>query len=400
MPSLTSHFQRLDQLLNDTRDYWQCVAFSCEHYPWPELTTVLENLSDEQVAELDAQPSQLIDYFSAHIDQLSQLPELTDLPTSTQAQPQALPFWLSNGIKGRKLIQLQCFVDGLAPAQEGSTVLEWCAGKGHLGRLLAHQHQVPVHSVEIQQHLCEQGEQLADKLNLPIHFHQGNVLTDDFSALIEQCDHAVALHACGGLHQSLLRQACQQQTPRISISPCCYHLFIDGDYYQPMSAAAQASSLRLTSSDLKLALQQTVTAPQRVRRVRQKEVLWRLGFDQLVREQFKRSQYTPVPSVGKQIFSGEFSDFCFWAAREKGLTLPEKCDFTRYLKLAEQRKRMTERIELVRHLFRRAIEVWLVLDRALYLQQHNYQVDLSEFCETEITPRNILIEASINSEMQ
>ena len=165
-----------------------------------------------------------------------------------------------------------------------------------------------------------------------------------------------------------------------------------------MSAAAQASSLRLNNSDLKLALQQTVTAPQRVRRVRQKEVLWRLGFDQLVREH-RRSQYTPVPSVGKQIFSGEFQ-VCLWAAREKGLTLPEKCDFTRYLKLAEQRKRMTERIELVRHLFRRAIEVWLVLDRALYLQQHNYQVDLSEFCETEITPRNILIEASINSEMQ
>ncbi|MEC8139802.1 MAG: methyltransferase, partial [Pseudomonadota bacterium] len=53
-----------------------------------------------------------------------------------------------------------------------------------------------------------------------------------------------------------------------------------------------------------------------------------------------------------------------------------------------------ERVELVRHVFRRAIEVWLVLDRALYLQQQGYQVTVSTFCEKQLTPRNILIQAN------
>jgi hypothetical protein len=39
------------------------------------------------------------------------------------------------------------------------------------------------------------------------------------------------------------------------------------------------------------------------------------------------------------------------------------------------------------------IELWLVLDRVLYLEQFGYRVTLSEFCEKQITPRNILIQA-------
>ena len=55
---------------------------------------------------------------------------------------------------------------------------------------------------------------------------------------------------------------------------------------------------------------------------------------------------------------------------------------------------MSDRIELVRHVFRRALEIWLVLDRGLYLQQAGYDVSLSEFCEKQLTPRNVLIQAT------
>ena len=55
------------------------------------------------------------------------------------------------------------------------------------------------------------------------------------------------------------------------------------------------------------------------------------------------------------------------------------------------------RMELVRHLFRRPLELWLVLDRALFLQEQGYQVELSQFCARELTPRNILIHAEKSS---
>ncbi|MBS3799149.1 methyltransferase [Pseudoalteromonas sp. BDTF-M6] len=397
MSALLAHFEALDHLLYQTRRYWQCVAFSCSQYPWPELARVLDDLSDEQVAQLEADPQQLLAFFHSYIPELVKLDKLSVLPQRHGGAEQAtLPFWLSNGIKGRKLTQLQAFVAHLQPEENAATLLEWCAGKGHLGRLLAHQYGIGVQSVEIQPQLCAQGEELAQRFSLPIRFNVANVLEDDCQSWLRQCDHAVALHACGGLHQELMRQASRLGTPRLSISPCCYHLFIDGERYQAMSQAAGASQNSFYSSDLKLALQQTVTAGQRVQRLRQTEVQWRLGFDQLVRDVFARSEYTPVPSVGKQVFSGEFKDFCQWAATQKGLTLPQDLDYPHYLALGADRKHMTDRIELVRHLFRRAIEVWLVLDRALYLQQANYRVDIFEFCEASLTPRNIFIEAKLN----
>ncbi|MFY8273877.1 methyltransferase [Pseudoalteromonas sp. SSDWG2] len=399
MSSLLARFEALDQLLYDTRQYWQCVAFACDAYPWPELAPVLEQLDDEDVQTLDANEQQLVRYFANYIPNIEQLSALSVLDLRQQMPTQSLPFWLSNGIKGRKLTQLQTFVEQLAPQNHNEKVLEWCAGKGHLGRLLAHQYDVSVHSVEIQAHLCQQGEHLAQQFELPIAFTQADVLADDCSAWIEGCEHAVALHACGGLHQALIRQASDVHTPRISISPCCYHLFLQHEYYQPMSERAKQSKLNLQLSDLKLALQQTVTAGQRVQRLRQTEVQWRLGFDQLVRDVFSKTDYTPVPSVGKQVFSGEFADFCQWAAQQKGLALPQALNYEHYLALGCQRKRMTDRIELVRHLFRRAIEVWLVLDRALYLQQAHYDVDIFEFCEPSLTPRNILIDARLNREL-
>jgi hypothetical protein len=44
-------------------------------------------------------------------------------------------------------------------------------------------------------------------------------------------------------------------------------------------------------------------------------------------------------------------------------------------------------------LFRRPLELWLVLDRALYLQERGYEVKLGTFCAPTLTPRNVLLVA-------
>ncbi|MNF11686.1 hypothetical protein D3C80_2129510 [compost metagenome] len=48
-------------------------------------------------------------------------------------------------------------------------------------------------------------------------------------------------------------------------------------------------------------------------------------------------------------------------------------------------------LELPRSLFRRPLELWLLLDRALFLEEQGYQVMLGSFCQAQLTPRNILL---------
>ena len=55
------------------------------------------------------------------------------------------------------------------------------------------------------------------------------------------------------------------------------------------------------------------------------------------------------------------------------------------------------RLSLLRAAFRRALEMWLVLDMANFITENGYQVALSTFCERELTPRNILISARLGN---
>ncbi|MBQ4834200.1 methyltransferase [Pseudoalteromonas sp. MMG010] len=391
--TLTEQFTALNSLLITTRKYWQCTAFDFDVLPWPELASVLHNLTDIEVGQLDADQHQLYRFFAPYISQLQQLPILCELQGANTTR-KTYPFWISNGIKGRKFTQLQDFVSALPDSTE--PVLEWCAGKGHLGRMLAFNGAPNVHSIELQPHLCEQGQNSAKQQGLAMHFSQANVLTDNTDAVFSENMHGVALHACGGLHQQFMRQACKAKTKKISLSPCCYHLFTDNQY-QAMSELAANSELNLSHRDLKLALQETVTAPTRVDKVRKTEVEWRLGFDALRKSITDEQCYVSVPSVGKAIFSQSFASFCAWAADKKAIKIPQDTDYEKFLKIGQAGKKVTERVELVRHVFRRAIEVWLVLDRALYLQQQGYQVQIKTFCEKQLTPRNILILANLSS---
>ena len=389
---LTRQFDALDSLLTATRPYWQVLPFALRALPWqdnPSLTAALGELADGDIEQLDGDDQALQAFLAPHIPALASLPELLSLPLSAArvAEP---PSRFKAGIKGRKWQQLQAFA-AMVPAGD-EPVLEWCAGKGHLGRLIAHQQQRPVQSVEWQQHLCDKGQQQARQWQLDQDFFQADVLKGEADHLVRAEQQVVALHACGELHLSLLRQVNAAGSRKLLLSPCCYHLIGDS-HYQPLSARGGESVLRLSKRDLNLPLQQTVVAGARERRFRAIEVAWRLGFDLLQREVRRQDSYLPLPSVRQSMLTGDFESFARWGAERKGLTLPETLDWQGFETAGWQRRHTNARIELVCHGFRQALEMWLLLDRALYLEEQGYQVSLSRFCDKSVTPRNLVISA-------
>lgn len=403
--------KRIDSFLTQSQALWRCRSFECECLPWsegfPNLAEAVWLLSDDSLDAIDASQQKLNEAL---------LPALTaDLDAKGIQWPLGLlaesaigvkscgsvidnakallcaedePHFCAH-IKGRKWQQINAFVAKLP--RDNTPVLEWCAGKGHLGRLIAKAHHREVVSLEWQQSLCEAGEQFAAKWQLPQTF----ICADAFAGQSEQLHTeqlAVALHACGDLHVKLLQHASEAGTKQLVISPCCYHL-IQAKQYQPLSQIAKASALTLNRADLQLPLQQSVIANDKHKGYRLQEMAWRLGFDALQRKVRGCNEYLPVPAVKQSQLNGEFEDFCLWAAESKGLRLATDLDFQAYQVTGEQRQRLTRRIDLVAHLFRALLEQWLLLDRVCFLQEQGYQVNLSEFCSNSITPRNALIYA-------
>ncbi|MFM5565668.1 methyltransferase [Aeromonas veronii] len=390
---LAQRFQQLDRLLTRYQRWWQyqpyhhlTMAFADEA---PELAALLNGLTLAQLAELDADMDALSSLLApwiaegAELQQLSQLAPFAPEPISCSKE-------MALHMPGRKQAQIESFTACL-PAHQGP-YLEWCAGKGHLGRLVSLHRQAPILSLELQGQLCDEGRLLAERDGANMTFTCADAFAPESAVLIAPEHHAMALHACGELHTHLLERVAERSASGVTISPCCYHL-IRTSHYRPLSAAASASELVLSKADLKLPLQETVTGGARIARLREQEVVWRLGFDCLQRQVRGVDEYLPVPNMQKSLLTGTFEAFCVWAAERKGIVLPAGLDYLAWLEHGERRFGDVARMELVRHLFRRPLEIWLALDRALFLQEQGYWVEVGEFCAKPMTPRNILIRA-------
>lgn len=136
-----------------------------------------------------------------------------------------------------------------------------------------------------------------------------------------------------------------------------------------------------------------MTAPARVREQTRLVSQWRLGFDGLQRQLRGCDEYLPVPSNPPRLLNEGFPAFCRWAAAKKQLRLPDTVDFDHWQAFGVQRLAEVRRHELVRHLFRRPLELWMVLDYALFLEEQGYRVRLGHFCDRSLTPRNLLLDA-------
>lgn len=404
MSLYADNFLKLSQLLQLARHDWQQTAFSCTQLPWPELATALQELDEEALDKLDEDDEAALAWLAQwRPDLVTARPP--SLPELNRATDYATPRW-SSGIGGRKWAQIKDFTANL-PANDvnfadvtlAPSVLEWCAGKGHLGRLLAQQGAPQVTSLEWNPALCAQGEELAEQLQLPHNFVCADALSLEAATLFKAQQTAVALHACGELHLRFLEHAAAAGTQQLAVSPCCYHLITD-DHYQPLSQAGQQLDLKLDRHSLRLPLQQQITGGERVRRLRHIELTWRLAFDELQQTLTADTSYLPLPSFPKRLLSGDFSDFVLWACEKKSLTPPAFIDSDHWLALAEPRRLLVKRIELVRHRYRYLLELWLLLDKALFLEEQGYQVQLGLFTDLQHTPRRYLLQAKLPAQPQ
>ncbi|AQM67373.1 hypothetical protein Vca1114GL_00852 [Vibrio campbellii] len=393
---MKTQFQFINDCLIGNQSLWRFDPFQSSLHaslPWqeqhPQLCQWLASLTPSQIEEYKAEPELALQALSPFLPELKTLAELTHLePLALNGLE--LARGLDSGIPGRKLEQISSMGEAAIQHHHGEEWLEWCSGKGYLGRILTTQTDQPVTSFEYQQALCDSGQQAANEHHWKMTFIQGDAFNSQARAVFKPTQHAVALHACGDLHVRLMQYGSENGIAAMTISPCCYHL-IQSEQYQPMSEHGRASSLSLSKQELRIPLQQTVTGGERVRRHRQQEMVFRLGFDLITRQALGMEGYQPVPSIRKSQLSDGFESLCRWAAEQKGIDLSQEIDFDHFEKLSEQRFWQMERLSLVQLVFQRPLEIWLALDKALYLEERGYRVRLAEFCAKSVTPRNILI---------
>ncbi|WP_447737464.1 methyltransferase [Pseudomonas laurentiana] len=386
---LSTRFQALDQFLIEHQQLWKPRPFTTLYLGWetthPELAAHLR-----QCSLADAEADSAADHLPAPFPQLArQAQQLSALGNLPQTDLPAAAHRLDVAVPGRKWQQIEAFASHLAFRDPPRHWLDWCSGKGHLGRRLLQPGQ-QLTCLEYDAELVSAGQALSAHHHLPAqHVHQ-DVMANDSARHLDGAKSVVALHACGDLHVRLMQLASQQGCRQLAVAPCCYNR-IAVQQYQALSTAAQASSLQLSLDDLGLPLSETVTAGARVRRQRDTSMARRLGFDLLQRQQRQNDEYLPTPSLPVAWLEKPFEQYCRDLADLKQLPLNGNLDWAALEAAGWQRLTEVRNLERVRNLFRRPLELWLVLDRALFLEEQGYDVRLGLFCDYPLTPRNLLI---------
>lgn len=384
-------FDAVDSLLAEWQWLWQPPPF-VETPLWcrqlPALHEALLALDEHEYQRLVADDSACLDWLCRFMPELAQLQLWRD---ETAPRRNSLRGF-SAGMGARKQGQVSAFVDAVSP--RGQRLVEWCAGQGWLLEGLGQRFpERQLEGLEWQPRLCQQGNARLRRAGITAQLQPADVLRDPLSFSTQ--DSLLALHACGHLHQALLHQVVQQPVQDLALSPCCYHL---GDG-KALSQRGRNARLDATRIDRHLAVQDTGAGHGNRQRRAEKTGQWRLGYDLLRRQLSGEQHYRPTPSWPGPLWQGSFADYCQHCARHHGLELPEGIDFDDWLEAGIRLHRQVRRLELVRRQFRRPLEWWLVLDLGWYLSEQGYRVEITPFCDRQLTPRNLLIRAERSSDV-
>ena len=390
--ALLARFAELDAFLIEHQALWKPRPFTHLQLPWetsyPELALWLRGRSLED-AELAHNHPALLDApepFATLAAQSLQLSAIGELPAYALEQA---GHRLNVDVPGRKWQQIEAFASRLKFTRQPTHFLDWCAGKGHLGRRLLQAGQ-QLTCLEYDPALVASGQALSQRHHLHALHVEQDVLAAEAASLLNSAHTPVALHACGDLHVRLIQLASAAGCQQLAIAPCCYNR-ISLTAHEAISSPGKRSTLQLSLDDLALPASETVTAGARVRHQRDTSMARRLAFDLLQRQLRGIDQYLPTPSLPSAWLDKPFAEYCHHLAAFKDLSTIGTQDWPAVEAAGWQRLAQVRNLELLRGLFRRPLELWLVLDRAIFLTEQGYTVRLGTFCESPLTPRNLLI---------
>ena len=223
---LLARFTALDTFLTAHQALWKPRPFTHLQLPWeasyPELASWLRGRSLQDAENAHNHPANLADAPEPFASLAALSAELSAVGELPRHALEAASQRLSVDVPGRKWQQIEAFGSRLSFASQPTHWLDWCSGKGHLGRRLLSTGQ-QLTCVEYDPALVASGQALSQRHQLNARHVERDVLAADASAVLNARHTPVALHACGDLHVRLMQLASAAGCRQMAIAPCCYN---------------------------------------------------------------------------------------------------------------------------------------------------------------------------------
>lgn len=310
--------------------------------------------------------------------------------------------WAFKGVKYKKRHEIQKIVPVLKKLNADKPfhhIVDIGGGVGHLARTLAHYHGIESVSLDTNADFQTQGKTRAERFRkLPIakpltfiNLTFGDPKDEEkLKKIVNPESLVIGLHTCGNLANDVMKTSLSFNTFGLLSFGCCYHK-MDPDKDFPQSEHFKKFFLPMTTHSLTLAT--------RAHGAIEKEEYTTMKLVKFFRYilhfwLYEKHQLTDIFDVGEnntRDYHGNFSDYAQPKLKNLNLPIATKEELDSFYQERSQGEEMRKLYvaNLLRWQLGRALEVYLLLDRSLYLLENGYSVRLESYFDENLSPRNL-----------
>lgn len=336
------------------------------------------------------------------------LKELSIVPKYEARKIEDLPDWAFNKVKSKKRHEILLIADFLKSLNEKihfAHLVDIGGGVGHLSRVMAHYHNIECISLDINSEFQEIGKKRIEKYPAPKPHKNVTFINHDFTnklapqitkEIFTKNSFSLGLHTCGPLALRHMEVASENGTKGLINFGCCYYKMTPETDLN-LSSYAKKSGLALSVYSLSLASRGHSSMDYESFLLKRRVKDYRYAIHLLMVNKLGQKTLQSVGEANEKEYWGSFSDYAL--KRIDSLKIkhnlsasdvddfyndPELQNYLDYLYMCN----------IIRWQYGRALELYLLLDRAMWLEEKGLNTELLEFFDPQLSPRNIALIAT------
>jgi len=283
----------------------------------------------------------------------------------------------------RKRAQIDAFARVIVPlAERAARVVDVGSGHGHLTRDIAARIARPVVGLERDPSLAERARSLP--MEPELSFAVTDVLREGLSLRSDDC--VIGLHTCGELGDAIV-EAAAREGASVAFVGCCLQ--------KRRSESRQSLCSELELSTRVLGLSNLTAGDVGVEATRDENLAARerrLALHRLLGERVGPLRFgSEIDGLNRRVAHGSLQLLVERAFARRGLPLPSRGDLERAANDARAQHARARRLSLPRAMLARPLEVFVLLDRASFLERHGLTVEIGVLFPNEVSARNLAL---------
>jgi len=333
--------------------------------------------------------------FYKRIEELADIPKIPELPLFPDNKSLFLHMIPK---KQHEIKRLAPYVNAFYSENHIDKIIDIGGGIGHLAQSLANHYHLKTTSLDMDPVMQQTGKERQP--NNQVEYIQVKVDADNeqFKSVLSNNSMTLGLHTCGPLANHQIKASCAQNIKGLISFGCCYEKLQHDPQSQNISQTAKNLKSPITFNYFALTL-----ATRAHRKMHEKDYelklkvkYFRYAIHVLLHDEYEIKELVSLGNSSPKLYDESFGNYVIEQFRRINLPLRHtKDELDAYYATPVLQDLIWNMLTagLIRNAFGRLMEIYILIDRALYLEEHGYSVQLLEFFDEPVSPRNLGIVA-------